>query len=156
MHDEDVMAEAKALSPRAEFPIPGEPDVTVGLFRDGRVAIYCGDDPVFQLDPDGRLRRAFVGGKLLRAEGRTLSVLTRERGDDATTLNRIDLSLTETGRFLDIAAARLAAFAAVLGNGAVASRAEPADGVEELKQTVLPTLNRFLSAPRVAPQIVDR
>lgn len=156
MHDEDVIAEATALAPRAEFEVPGEADVTVGLFSDGRVAIYCGDDPVFQLDPDGRLRRAFIAGKLLRAEGRTLSVMTRERGDDGTTLDRVDLSLTETQRFLGVAAARLAAFAEVFADGATPKRIVPDDSLEELKRSASPVLNRFLNGPRVAAAIVDR
>ena len=95
------MREAVALPRRVQLQIDGHDDpVIAGFFRDDRLAIYFGGDPVFQFDVDGRLRRAFVNGRLYRTQGSTLAELSRIRTADSTELSRRDLSSAELEAFL--------------------------------------------------------
>jgi len=97
---EDLMAEAVALMPRAEWLQGDGETLTVGRFRDGRLTVFLGADPVYQFDPDGRLRRAFVDGCLYRTQGTTLARIERRRGDNETVLARHDLSPQNVRHFL--------------------------------------------------------
>jgi hypothetical protein len=98
---EDLMREAVALPRRVQLQIDGHDDpVVAGFFRDDRLAIYFGEDPVFQFDADGRLRRAFVNGRLYRTQGSTLAELSRIRSADSTELSRHDLSSAELEAFV--------------------------------------------------------
>ncbi|MCH7987729.1 MAG: hypothetical protein IID46_01115 [Planctomycetes bacterium] len=102
------MAEATALRRRVELQVLGEAESVIAGFRDeGRVSIYFGPDPVYHFDEHGRLRRAFVAGKLYRTGGTTLARLTRERTDETTTLVRHDLSEAELQDFLSAMQSRL-------------------------------------------------
>lgn len=98
---EDLMAEATALVRRAEVVGPGhaEPAV-IGFRQDGGVSVYFGADPVYHLDAEGRLKRAFRGGLLYRTQGETLAELTRERTASETVLRRRDLTPGELESFL--------------------------------------------------------
>jgi hypothetical protein len=96
---EDLMREVLALVPRVELRCPGrEGSIVAGFARDGRLSIYFDGDPYYQFDPAGRLRRAFVGGRLFRTEGAGLAALTRIKGD-ATELRRHDLDSAEFEAF---------------------------------------------------------
>ena len=109
---EDLMQEATALEPRIELRMPGEPEpVVIGRRRDGHYSFYFGPDPVYHFDPQGRLRRAFVGDKLYRTEQTTLAQLTRTRTAAATELERHDLSADELAQFLANMRSRLQRFA---------------------------------------------
>ncbi len=76
---EDLMAEATALTRRAEWIPPGEEPVVTGFRNNGAFSIYFGPDPCFHFTPKGELRRAFANGYLFRSEGTTLSRLLRQR-----------------------------------------------------------------------------
>jgi hypothetical protein len=56
------------------------------------MSIFIGQDAVYQFDPEGRLRRAFVNGLLYRSQHTTLAMLKRERTETQTLLLRTDLS----------------------------------------------------------------
>ena len=94
---EDLLREATALVERAELCVGGvaEP-VVVGFRRDGAGSAYFGGEPVFQFNSRGELRRAFVGGRLLKAERGELVALTRQRTADEVQLVRHELTDTET------------------------------------------------------------
>src|SRR5580765_5795621 len=98
---EDLMAEASALRQRAELVLDGyaEP-IVAGVRANGHLSVYFGDDPVYQFDAAGNLRRAFVGGDLYRTQGHTLARLNRTRTDLAVELGRRDLDPAELERFL--------------------------------------------------------
>src|SRR5438045_2175540 len=97
---EDLMAEAIALRERVELALPGEAEHTIAGFRDnGRFSLYFGTDPVFHLDADGALRRAFVGGDLYRSQAHTLARLTRQRTGGAVNLVRHDLDASQLEMF---------------------------------------------------------
>lgn len=99
---EDLIADAVALIHRAEFLIVGCPEpIVVGCRATGAWSFYFGAEPVYQFEPDGSLRRAFVDGKLYRSQGTTMAELTRVRTDTATTLERRDLTEDEATAFRD-------------------------------------------------------
>jgi hypothetical protein len=96
---EDLMVEATALVARAEFSrgVNTDPEtawriVTVGFRKDGSFTVYFEQDPFYQFDADGLLRRSFDGGLLFRTQSTTLAQLRRVRTDEQTTLSRMDLS----------------------------------------------------------------
>ena len=126
-HDkEDLMREAVALRERIELAVHGEADfVTAGFRSTGALALYFGGDPVYQFDPEGRLRRAFVNGLLFRTQGHTLAELTRVRKDEATELQRRDLSDVELVEFLQQATSRIGRLRDALHNGTASERGTP-------------------------------
>ncbi|MFM7056063.1 MAG: hypothetical protein ACKO2P_03980 [Planctomycetota bacterium] len=97
---EDLLREAVALVPRAELEVSGLPErLTVGFRSTGMLSLYFGQDPVYQFDQSGRLRRAFEGGLLYRTAASTLSRLQRVRADNTVTLLRHDLNPDELAVF---------------------------------------------------------
>lgn len=93
---EDLMREAIALYPRAEFQVPQESEpVFWGQKRSGQYSFYFGGDPVYQFDEQGHLRRAYLDGHLYRTQGNTLARLTKVRTADSSTLERYDLKQAE-------------------------------------------------------------
>ena len=65
------------------------------------MSIFIGQDPVYQFNADGRLRRAFAGGLLYRSQHTTLAMLRRERTETQTLLLRTDLDDAELATFHD-------------------------------------------------------
>lgn len=100
-HGEDLMAEATALVRRAEFTATGgRAELVAGYRGDGSLSLYFGQDPVYQFDPVGRLKRAFVDGLLYRTQGSTLARLTRDRSSTGKIgLLRHDLDVEQLGFF---------------------------------------------------------
>ena len=106
---EDLMREATALVERVELRVPHDAEtVVVGFRRIGGASFFFGADPVFQFNAAGELRRAFVAGKLLKAEHGRLVELTRVRTPDETQLVRRELSVTESGLLVTVMSERLA------------------------------------------------
>lgn len=90
---EDLMREAVALPDRVELTVEGfESLITIGFRSNSAMSIFIGQDPAYQFDPEGRLRRAFVNGLLYRSQHTTLAMLKRERTETQTLLLRTDLS----------------------------------------------------------------
>ncbi len=90
---EDLMREAVALPHRVELSVNGfESLITIGFRSNSAMSIFIGQDPVYQFDPEGRLRRAFVDGLLYRSQHTTLAMLKRERTDTQTLLLRTDIA----------------------------------------------------------------
>ena len=107
---EDLFAEATAYDRRAEV-IVGDSDqpILFGEKADGAWSIYFSADHVFHFDATGRLKRAFVDGRLYRTQGDTLAELSRERLKDVTVLRRRDLQNLERDRFIASLRIRLTA-----------------------------------------------
>ncbi len=126
---EDLFAEATAFDRRAEF-IVGDSDqpILFGEKADGAWSLYFSADPVFHFDATGRLKRAFVDGRLYRTQGDTLAELTRECSDQVTVLRRRDLTKLERDRFLALLRIRLTALLTASEGGKLSIlRVEPAD-----------------------------
>ncbi|MFN9719236.1 MAG: hypothetical protein ACK58L_11105 [Planctomycetota bacterium] len=93
---EDLIREAVALHERVELQVSGFDDpVTIGYRSNRAMSIFFGQDPVYQFDPQGCLRRAFVDGLLYRSQHGTLARLRRQRTDSKTLLLRDDLKPDE-------------------------------------------------------------
>ena len=105
---EDLMREAVALVRRIELQVPDEKESVICGFRsNGALSVFFGPDPVYQFDPESRLRRAFVDGLLYRTQGTTLAQLKRQRSEDVTELLRRDLCVDELNEFLKTMRIRL-------------------------------------------------
>lgn len=126
---EDLMREATALRRRIELAVPEEPEPIVAGFRgDGALSLYFGPDPVYHFDAAGRLRRAYVDGRLYRTQGETLARLARVRQPTATELVRHDLTRSELAEFLARMRDRLDHLCrAIAGNEAEVSQRVPAE-----------------------------
>src|SRR5688572_5223634 len=98
---EDLLAEATALVERVELAIPGEREpVVAGFRRDGCLSLFFGADPVYQFNTSNMLRRAYVGGKLYKAEKGHLIALDRRRESGGVYLVRQPLDVRATADFL--------------------------------------------------------
>jgi hypothetical protein len=105
---EDLLREATALIERAELHASGGGEtVTAGFRRDGSASFYFGADPVYQFNTAGELRRAFVAGRLIKAQLGRLVALTRERSPGEVALVRTELTDVEQAELLQAAHARL-------------------------------------------------
>ena len=84
---EDLLREATALVERIELritaPISAAHDrddhVVVGFRANGAASFFFGDDPVYQFNSAGQLRRAYCGGLLFKATHGRLVSLQRVR-----------------------------------------------------------------------------
>ena len=74
---EDLIRDATALVQRAALKIAGEElTYVLGLRSNGSLSVFCGEDPVFQFDSQGLLRRVYLGGERLTArEGRLFRLI---------------------------------------------------------------------------------
>lgn len=150
---EDLLAEATGLSPRAEWEWQGVL-VTVGLRRSGAVSIYFGGDLMYQLDADGRLRRALVDGCLYRTQGDTLARLTRVRSPNTTELQRYDLMPDETTAFIAQMQVRLHEFTAAVDSGAALAGRQVPDG--SAAKEIVGVLKARQAVGQLAPAIAIR
>lgn len=151
------MAEATALVQRAELNLPGQGEPAVaGFRRDGRLSVYFGADPVYHLDCRGRLRRAYVDGKLYRSQGTHLAELTRQRTATQTSLVRRDLDPGQSQDFLEAMQRRLEElYVALCGDQFELVRIEPPDA--EVVAQLGEVLQATLSQPaRLAPRVGRR
>ncbi len=98
---EDIMREATALRRRVSLLVPDIPQPVVAGFRDnGSLSLFVDQDPVYQFDPAGGLRRAYRRGLLYRTQGNTLAELNRVREPERTVLQRHDLTEHQLADFL--------------------------------------------------------
>jgi hypothetical protein len=121
---EDLLREATALVERIELaPLANGPlsagdlaeeHIVVGFRRDGALSIFFGEDPVYQFNPAGELRRAYCDGKLLKAVGGQLAALDRVRTEHETQLVRHDLTRDEQATFIAQMQDNLKRFAQVI------------------------------------------
>src|SRR5215212_3746686 len=108
---ENLLREATALVERIELS-PRTTDVSIaasklldqsivaGFRRDGALSIFFGEDPVYQFNAAGELRRAYCNGKLLKATRGQLAALERVRTENEVQLVRHELSREEEAVFL--------------------------------------------------------
>jgi hypothetical protein len=93
---EDLLREATALVERVELKVPGlAENVVMGFRRGGGASVFFGDDPVFQFNAAGELRRAYRVGRLIKAEHGKLIELQRRR--TATDVQLVRRELNENG-----------------------------------------------------------
>jgi hypothetical protein len=115
---EDLLREATALVERAELRVSGELEpIVAGFRRGGSASFYFGADPVYQFNSAGELRRAYVAGRLLKAEQGQLVALVRERTAGSVALIRSELSPGQQDELLREARCRLQSLATALAAG---------------------------------------
>src|SRR5213595_680144 len=99
---EDLLREATALVERIELQIAGfDQPIVCGFRRDGSASFFFGPDPVYQFNTDCQIRRAFVGGKILKAEAGRLVALSRVRAASEVSLLRHELTENEILLFIN-------------------------------------------------------
>lgn len=99
---EDLLRDARALAIRVELWLDTETEPVVVGFRGDAASLFFGADPVYHFNAQHALRRAFVGGELLKAEGGRLIRLRRSRTPSQVFLLAREWSSAETQEFLDV------------------------------------------------------
>ena len=156
-HDkEDLIADATVLVDRAEYQLPRNTLdgclVTAGFRASDQLSVYFDQDPFYQYDADGRLRRGLEDSYLYRSQTQTLARMHRERDRNHTMLIRHDLTADELAAFRQRMRTRLARFAEALTAASVTRGRQVlvSDDFEERLQQRLTTIlelgEDFLSA----------
>jgi hypothetical protein len=115
---EDLLREATALVERIELVVDGE-HVVAGFRVDGALSIFFGEDPVYQFNAAGELRRGFCDGRLIKSVRGQLVAMQRNRTATEVQLVRHELSVTEQAHLLSRMATQLRRLAASLNSGAI-------------------------------------
>lgn len=92
---EDLLRDATAFDRRIQLQIPHQGDTSVvfaGFRPDGTLSLYWNADPVWHFNSRRELRRAYVSGKLLKAEKGQLVALNPVRDENTTVMVREVLS----------------------------------------------------------------
>ena len=120
-HDrEDILAEATALVERAECSIAEKAEpIVVGFRRVGAASIYFGSCAAYHFDSAQRLRRAYLAGRLYKADRGRLASLDRRRTGDEVQLVRHDLNDAEQADFLNSMQQRIERFKAAAAAGRI-------------------------------------
>lgn len=117
-HDrEDLLREARGLSPRAELEVAlpeGARELFVG-YRGESLSLYFGQDLAFHFNACGELRRAFAAELLLKADRGRLAAMRRERSDAESLLVSRTLADEESQELLSDLERRLRSLADALG-----------------------------------------
>lgn len=127
---EDLLREATALVERIELVL-NDAHVVAGFRGDGALSVFFGEDPVYQFNAAGKLRRAFCDGKLIKAVRGKLVALQRTRTETEVQLVRHELSEAEQAELLARMAAQLNRLNASLNSGGfvIAGQQPPATDV---------------------------
>lgn len=159
---EDLLREATALVERVELLVAGfgEP-IVAGFRRSGEGSIYFGADPVYQFNGAGELRRAYVDGRLVKAERGQLVFLRRERSAGQSFLIREEIATDVAASRLRTATAQLDQLRAQLAAGQFQLIGQVPAAVDVLLRLRgwldrLPSPLRVAAAPNVAsPRTVN-
>ncbi len=118
---EDLISEATALVQRAEIVYRDAENrtatVVVGFRRDGSLSSYFGAEPVYQFNAQHQLRRAYLDGRLLKAERGQLVAMRRERTDGEVQLVTSNLSEQAKADLLQALESSLRHLAAAVADG---------------------------------------
>lgn len=124
---EDLLGEAKALVERIELVphaatkqplksiVPPTP-IVAGFRKSGSLSLFFGEDPVYQFNAQGELRRGYRHGRLYKAVRGRLASLQRVRSDEKTELVRHDLTISEQTHLVDDMIIHLSDFALLLNS----------------------------------------
>jgi hypothetical protein len=127
---ENLIAEATALVERVELLLAGTPEPIVAGFRaEGSASLFFADDPVYQFNSQGHLRRAFSGGRLYKANAGRLVEMTRQRQANRVQLVGREVPAGEAAEFIAALRTRLNELAGKLASGQMQIVAQvPAQG----------------------------
>lgn len=101
---EDLLAEGVNMPQRGRVTsVDSGQEWIVGWRNESSLSLYVGQDPVFQFNAKGELRRAFINGQKLAAHDRHLCQLVRVPAEDGRlTLSRQRLDATELAGVRDL------------------------------------------------------
>lgn len=140
---------------RIEWQIPSESEpVFAGVRSDGSLSVYFGQDPVYQFNHAGQLRRAYAGGFLYRTQGATLARLNRERSPDETILARCDLNSEELSQFLARMDDRLTRLRESIADGSAIQLRSVSEGKAADYQSLIESA--INASPKLAPAMPTR
>ena len=98
---EDILREATAMVERIAWQVGNPPQEVVAGFRvDGCLSLYFDQDPVYQFNTAGQLRRLYLSGCRYKAEQGRLIRLYTQRTPSQTMLVRHELTAEETAQVL--------------------------------------------------------
>ncbi len=143
---EDLMRDARALVHRAEIQLSSEPHLVIGRHATGAVSFYFGDDPVFHLNSRGQLRRAYVGGRLYKAEAGNLIEMQRVRTPGQVELRSRTLQPSQLEEFTRSVIQRLTDVVAEVDRGTYTLVAELPDQSGVVEEITL-WLRPYLTSP---------
>ena len=92
---EDLLRDAVAFTRRVMLSVKEESynaELFIGFRDNGCVSFYCDQDPVYQFNSNGELRRAFINAQKLESAECKLVALTRQRNGAKLELLREPLS----------------------------------------------------------------
>jgi len=95
---EDLLRDAKALSPRVQFEIEtsmGKETIFAGFRLNGALSLYFESDPVYHFNSSHQLRRAYVEDRIIKAETGRLIAMTRKQSQVSSELIRHEMSDAE-------------------------------------------------------------
>lgn len=148
---EDLMVDATALVHRAEFVRTDDDDaahtwhvVTIGFRKDDSLSVYFDQDPFYQFDAAGLLRRALEDSFLFRSQTATLAKLHRARSESSTTLSREDLAPEQLNAFRRRMRKHVEELVSLLADGQLERRRVVSDD-EAVNQRIVDALRRVLS-----------
>lgn len=141
------MADATALSERVEIATANDaPHVVIGFRTDGAASIYFGDEAAYHFNARSELRRAYLGGRLLKAQRGRLVALTRSRTEQRVELLSHELGDTETIQIIHDLMARISTLRSDLDSGCATAIAQVPDTIPVLDRA-RKLLNDLLGAP---------
>jgi hypothetical protein len=135
---EDLLRDARNLLPRVQLRarVGGRDAAVFAGFRGESLSLYFGPEPVFHFNTAGELRRAFLAGRIVKAENGRLLGMERVVGANLVELRTSAVPADEErAAFADLAS-RLADLRAEFARGDVLIEGqEPANGdaIERLK-----------------------
>jgi hypothetical protein len=131
-HDrEDLLRDARALVPRVQIQatLSGRRVSLFAGFRGDALSLYYNADPVFHFNAEGELRRAFLDGRLVKAEASRLVAMERVFTPTSVELHAEEVSADAQAALLVDLAARLTELRDVLAAGDYALDGQvPPDG----------------------------
>jgi len=107
---EDLLRDAKALSPRVQIEIEtlGRKETVFAGFRPhGGLSLYFDSDPVYHFNSTNQLRRAHVEDRIIKAEAGRLIAMTRKQSQKSSELIRHEMSAAEELSFCQSLRVRL-------------------------------------------------
>ena len=99
---EDLLRDAKAFQPRIQLRLTWDDnvhEVFAGFRTANAVSLYFDTEPVYHFNSAGELRRAFVRGRLIKAERGKLAAWQPQRSQQITEMLRHDFSQSEERQF---------------------------------------------------------
>ena len=127
---EDLMRDATAYARRLTLKNPkNDEQIFVGMRQQGGWSVYFGEDPVYQFNNHGKLRRAHFKGLNYAANDGKLQLLHRDRSGGHVEIQRI-YSADAERCIIDDCRSRLGELAELLENCADKCECFPADDRE--------------------------